>query len=102
MTSFDGVAKLVVCEEKGTQVDLGVGLKPSFSRKLMALWCFFVQAAPRTTAKGRPRTIRNEIRHSLSTGENTMGITQDAMNFIEETPLFRGLLLKKTLIQMGL
>ena len=31
-TSFDDVAELVVCEEKGTQVDLGVDLKPSFSR----------------------------------------------------------------------
>ena len=47
---FDDVAELVVCEEKGTQVDSGVGLNPSFSRKLMVLWCFFMKAAPRTTA----------------------------------------------------
>ena len=50
VTSFDDVAELVVCEEKGTQVDLGVGLKPSFSRKLMVLWCSFIKVASRTTA----------------------------------------------------
>ena len=35
VTSFDGVALLVVCEEKVPQVDSGVGLKPSFSRKMV-------------------------------------------------------------------
>ena len=50
VTFFDDVAELVVCEEKGTQVGSGVGLKASFSRKLMVLWCFFMKAAPRTTA----------------------------------------------------
>ena len=50
LTSFDDVAELVLCQEKGTQVDSGVGLKPSFSRKLMVLWCSFMKVAPRTTA----------------------------------------------------
>ena len=50
VTSFDEVTELVVCEEKGPQVGSGVGLKPSFSRKLMVLWCSFMKAAPRTTA----------------------------------------------------
>ena len=36
--SFDDVAELVVCEEKDIQIDSGVGLNPSFSRKLMVLW----------------------------------------------------------------
>ena len=31
VTSFNDVADLVVCEEKCTQVDSGVGLKPSLS-----------------------------------------------------------------------
>ena len=48
--SFDDVAELVVCEEKDTQVDSSVALNPSFSRKLMVLWCSFMKAAPRTTA----------------------------------------------------
>ena len=48
--SFDDVAVLVVCEKKGTQVDSGVGLNPSFYRKLMVLWCSFMKAVPRTTA----------------------------------------------------
>ena len=37
VTSFDDFAELVVCEEKGFQVDSDVGVKPSFSRKLMVL-----------------------------------------------------------------
>ena len=45
----DDIVELVVCEEKGAQVDSGVGLEPSFSRKLMILWCFFMKAALRTT-----------------------------------------------------
>ena len=48
--SFDDVTELVVCEEKGTQVDSGMSLKPSFSRKVMVLWCSFMKAAPRTSA----------------------------------------------------
>ena len=35
------------------------------------------------------------MRYSLSTGENTMGITQDPMNSIGETPLLRGLAARK-------
>ena len=35
--SFDDVAELMVCEEKGTQVDSDVGLNPAFSRELMVL-----------------------------------------------------------------
>ena len=35
VTSFNDVAELVICEEKGTQIISGVGLKPSFSRTLM-------------------------------------------------------------------
>ena len=58
VTSFDDVTELVVCEEKGIQVDSGVGLKPPFSRKLMILRYSFMKAAPRTTA-GRSRTTRN-------------------------------------------
>ena len=50
VTFFDDVAELVICEEKGTQVGSGEGLKASFSRKLMILWCSFMKAAPRTTA----------------------------------------------------
>ena len=50
VTSFDDIAELVAYEEKGTQVDPGVDLKPSFSRKLMALWCYFIKATPRMTA----------------------------------------------------
>ena len=50
VTSFDDVAELVVCEEKGTQVDSGMGLKPFFSRKVMVRWCSFMKATPRTTA----------------------------------------------------
>ena len=86
--SFDDVAELVVCEEKDTQVDSGVGLNSSFSRKLMMRWCSFMKVAPRTTAWGRSRTIRNEIRNTLSTGGNTTGITQDPMTSIGGTALF--------------
>ena len=50
VTSFNDVAELVVREEKDTRVDSGVGLKPSFSRKLMVLWYSFMKAVPRTTA----------------------------------------------------
>ena len=31
--SFDDVAELVVCEERGTQIDSDVGLNPSFFQK---------------------------------------------------------------------
>ena len=37
VTSFEDVAALVVCKEKGNQLDLGVGLKPPVSRKLVVL-----------------------------------------------------------------
>ena len=37
VASFNDVAELVICEEKGTQINSGVGLKPSFSRTLMVL-----------------------------------------------------------------
>ena len=50
VTFFDDVAELVLCEEKGTQVELGVGLKPSFSQKLVVHWCFLMKAAPWTAA----------------------------------------------------
>ena len=50
VTSFDDVAEWVVHEEKGTQVDSGVSLKPSLSQKLVVLWCYFTKkAVPRTT-----------------------------------------------------
>ena len=90
VTFFDDVAELVVCEEKDTQVDSGVGLNPSFSRKLMILWCSLMKAAPRTMAYGRSRTTRNDIRNTLSTGENIMGITQDPMTSIGGTALSLG------------
>ena len=91
VTSVDDVTELVVYEEKGSQVDSGVGLKPSFCRKLTVLWCSFMEAAPRTTAYGTSRMIQKEMRNTLSTGENTMGITQDPMTSIGDTPLFQGL-----------
>ena len=37
VTSVDDVTELVVYEEQGSQVDSGVGLKPSFCRKLAVL-----------------------------------------------------------------
>ena len=104
VTSFDDVAKLVVCEEKGTQVDSDVGLKSFLSRKLVVLWCSFMKAAPRTTASGRSRTIRNEMRNTLSTGENAMGITQDPIPSIGEWPsktIFRGLAARRNPLQAG-
>ena len=51
VTPFDDVAELVVCEEKGTQADSCMGLKPSFFRKLeVHYWCSFMKAAPQTAA----------------------------------------------------
>ena len=50
MTFFDDVTELVVYDEKDTQVDSGIGLKPSYCRKMMVLWCPFMKAARRTTA----------------------------------------------------
>ena len=47
-------------------------------------------------AQGRSRTTRNEIRNTLSTGENTMGIMQDPMAFIGDTPLFLGLAARRS------
>ena len=90
-TSFDDGAELVVCEGKGTQVGSGVGQKSSSSRKLIVLWCSFMTAAPRTTAYCRSRTIQNEMRNTLSIGENIIGIAQDPITSIGETPVLRGL-----------
>ena len=41
-TSLEEVAELVVCKKKGIQVDLGVGLKPSFPWKQILLWCLLI------------------------------------------------------------
>ena len=50
MTSFDDVTELVVCDEKGSQDDSGVGLKPPVSRKLVVHWFSFMKAALRMAA----------------------------------------------------
>ena len=46
--SFKDIVTLAACE-KVSQGELGVGLKPSLSWKLMVLLCSFMKMAPRTT-----------------------------------------------------